>query len=740
MNEQQIFDEAIQESAEREQKVESALQAFGQSLHFKLRNNLQERNPIELRWLHDLRNYYGKYDEAFTKQLTDSKKSSVFVGYTRSKTDAWVAQMTDLLFPADDKNYGISHTPVPELVNQVRSLPEDAPEWQQAQELIKQAKDKAKAMEDEIEDQLSECDYAAEARWMLHYAGVLGTGIIKGPILEGRTNSAWQSVGMDQTGIEQWEAVIERSASPSARAVMPWDFVPDMSATSIDDSEFTFERSYLTRKKLLKTMTEQAGYVAKNVRELAEKEPRDSHALTEDVLGTINQIRALNGLQPTYKDRRYEIWEYHGPIPREVLQEAGLLTEEEFESTPSEVDGVIVMSGCGLILKAGINPFDTEEWPYSVYCAEEDVSCIFGYGIPHLCSDAQSILNTAWRAMIDNGVATVGDQIVVNQASLMPADGDWSFSPLKVWKTTDKASVSAQFEAQKAFGVFSLQNRQAEYANIISMAKAFMDEESGLPMISQGEQGQVTPTLGGMSMLMNAANAVRRRQVKEWDDSVTKPLIRRFYAWNMQFSKKNEIKGDMQIIARGTTALLVKETQTAQLIELMDRLSSRPDAEAAFDFYFVYESLVKSMSMGARSVLRPREEYEAKLKQMQEAQQNQPQDPQLVIKEMEIALQREKMQHDETLAKFSAAMKQQETQAMLYREEMRMQQAMLEAEEKKQLELLKLAQQEKWNEAKLVTEMRKLNTQLRQDMTKFITEAKLKNMNLVNPAANNGLE
>nr|MCG6364164.1 hypothetical protein [Vibrio fluvialis] len=144
----------------------------------------------------------------------------------------------------------------------------------------------------------------------------------------------------------------------------------------------------------------------------------------------------------------------------------------------------------------------------------------------------------------------------------------------------------------------------------------------------------------------------------EWDDSVTKPLIRRFYAWNMQFSKKNEIKGDMQIIARGTTALLVKETQTAQLIELMDRLSSRPDAEAAFDFYFVYESLVKSMSMGARSVLRPREEYEAKLKQMQEAQQNQPQDPQLVIKEMEIALQREKMQHDETLAKFSAAMKQ----------------------------------------------------------------------------------
>ena len=50
-------------------------------------------------------------------------------------------------------------------------------------------------------------------------------------------------------------------------------------------------------------------------------------------------------------------------------------------------------------------------------------------------------------------------------------------------------------------------------------------------------------------MLMNAANTVRRRQVKLWDDNVTKPMIRDFYHFNMLHSDDETIKGDFNVEA-----------------------------------------------------------------------------------------------------------------------------------------------------------------------------------------------
>jgi len=714
-------------------QLDSALDSFGAELQSLLAEQLKQRQPIVQRWTKDMYQYRNRYEDDIK-----TNKSKVFVGYTRSKTDSWVAQMTDMLFPSDDKNYGISPTPIPTIAAIAKQQDSDDPEQMadinRARAIMQQAKERAEAMERLIDDQLLECDYAAEARLCLHYAAVLGTGILRAPVIDTVEKVAWEKE-FDQFGREVWKSAIKNVSVPAAKVVLPWDFVPDMTAPTLKDCRFVFERSYLPKKQL-QGLANLDFYMPDRVLELCETEPSETHTSSSDMDSYLDTLRALSGLEKVTNDKRYEIWTYHGAISRQVLEHVGLLggneelgeQEEGVEKKESavEIDGVIIMSGNGKILSVNLNPFETSQFPYSIYTCEPDVACLFGFGIPYLCRDAQEILNTAWRGMIDNSVITIGSQVVVNRSVLTPADNNWEIKPNKLWHTNDRATANAQFEAQRAFGVFSFDSRQAEFANIIQLSKAFMDEESGLPMIAQGEQGQVTPTLGGMSMLMNAANAVRRRQVKEWDDAVTKPLIRRFYEYNMLQSDDPNVKGDMQIVARGTSALLVKETQTAQIIDIFQKFGQHPELMHAFDWYDGAKTLMQSMSMGAQTMLIPRDEYEQKIQQIQQAQQQQPQDPEILKVQMQAEMAKQKQQHEVQLEQARMQHQLQLEQIKVQIKEKELEIKLLEIEQNRQEKFDRLNLDRELGTARITTDLQIQTGKQAVDAEKFKSELLLK--------------
>lgn len=719
--------------------TETGLEGFGGVLLARLQEQLKQRQPIIQRWVKDMYQYRNQYESS-----VKTGKSKVFVGYTRSKTDSWVAQMTDMLFPSDDKNYGISPTPIPNIANLAKQPDSQDPmamqQISQARQLMQQAKERSEKMEKLIDDQLLECDYASEARLCLHYAAVLGTGILRAPIVEVVDEKRWTDDGMGN-----WQPQSLPKMQPAARLVLPWDFVPDMSAPNLKECQFVFERAYLTKKQL-QNLVRNPYYFEAAISELLESDATDTHTTSGDMEGYLDTLRTLSGLEKATNDKRYEVWTYHGGIPQTVIEQANsqlgegaaLPLNEQPEGV--EIDGVIVMTGNGKILSVNLNPLESREFPYSVYTCEPDVACVFGFGIPYLCRDAQEILNTAWRGMIDNSVMTIGSQIVVNNSVLSPADGSWEITPNKIWRTTDRATANANFEAQRAFGVFAFDSRQAEFANIIQLSKSFMDEESGLPMIAQGEQGQVTPTLGGMSMLMNAANAVRRRQVKEWDDQVTKPLIRHFYEYNMMMSDDPDIKGDMQVVARGTSALLVKETQTAQIIDIFQKFGEHPQLMHAFDWYDGAKTLMQSMSMGTQTMLIPREEYEQKLQQMEQAAAEQPQDPAIIKAQMEMQLAQQKQQHEMQLAQLKMQSELQIEQMKVAIKEKELELKLMEIEAQQQYNERRLQSEQTINQAKLGVDMQKATGQQALDLQKFKAEIALKQQPLPNPTGNYGVE
>lgn len=700
----------------------SPLDMFGHDLSKTITQIISERSEIEERWVEDIRQYKGRYDEQTMKMLQDTERSSVFVNITRPKADAGESQMADMLFPSDDKNWGINSTPSPDLMEQAKNQqPVQTPDGghlefaddgskvtqgDMAKLKIEQAEAAARLMEREIEDQLIECDYNSEARRAIHYAAVLGTGILCGPEVEVRTYKNWAAQEGGEYGME-----MRADHRPRAYNVLPWDFFPDLAATTVDECEHIFVRSYMTRKQV-RSLAKRRGFLKENVQALLKMSPKETQSHSDHV----NTLREMSGLSSTIDDNRYEIWKYHGPISTEILVEAGI--EIDAEDPLQEVDGIVVFAGTK-ILRVALNPLDSEDWPYSVFCWARDDSSIFGYGVPYLTRNSQRIVNTSWRMMLDNAGKSAGPQIVFRDGKVVPVDNDHVIRPWKQWRVTDKnASI------HEVFGTFNFDNHQQQLSEIFQMAKAFMDEESGLPMVSQGEMSQIAPTLGAQSMLMNAANTVRRRQIKDWDDRITKPMLRRFYDWNMQFNKKPEIKGDFEVEARGTSALLIKETQSQNLLALLDRYTDHPYFKGPAGM----RKAVQALNLEPDELVKTDEEIQAEQAAMQEQQQ---QDPAMAVAEFEA-------QADQQLEQLRAQNRMQELEREAALKERLAGYDLQKSQMSFQTQMMKLAQDKEVSLEKIAADLQKASWGLDLDKSKFLTEVEIKRQ--MPPTGNYGLE
>jgi hypothetical protein len=592
-------------------------------------DRVAKRQSIENRWIEDLRQYHGNTDDLGTtkdesKARPTAKKearSTLNINLTRSKTNAFAARLTDLLFPTDDRNWGIQPTPVPELVEKAKKAAEQAQNAkdradqasQQAgdaqqsgdpnapalaatadkaqrfadafdaaakrhQAVIDEARKCADRMADEIDDQLTECQYAAQARDAIEDASKLGTGIIKGPQVGDRVRDRWTKKDITDPNTGQVvgsEYAMEQSPDPKPRMtrVDPWSFFPDPDVRTVAESEGVYERHLLNRKGMRK-LARTPGFNKDAIATLLRNGNKPRGALPT----YLSDLRTLTGDNQASDDERFIVWEYTGPLECEDIKcLAEAAGDQATVADYEEEDPLLEINACvwfcdGELLKFAIYPLDSGEPIYSVFCLEKDEASIFGYGIPYIMRHPQKALGAAWRMMLDNGGLSVGPQIVIDKEKIEPMDGDWVLRPRKIWWANDGIPKD-----EHPFRTYNIEMHQAELAGIIALAKQHIDDETSMPQIAQGEQGSgVTKTAQGMAILMNSTNVVFRRVVKNFDDDMTVPNIRRLYDWNMQFSSKDEIKGDFQTDARGSSVLLVREMQAQNLMILAMQFGAHP--------------------------------------------------------------------------------------------------------------------------------------------------------------------
>ncbi len=568
-----------------------AVQAIAASLGLEADDRVSKRTPIEERWLQDLQQFHGKYAEAITADLKRDKKSSLYINATRPKTNVMESRLSDMLFPTDDRNWGIGPTPVPELTVEAENVARTAADAKIAlidnpdddeftqvskdadREMIviqshqEEARKRARAMEAEIDDKLRQCNYSIQARDVIRDACKIGTGIMKGPVTDNKPRRGWAK----DAATKLHQMVAKENEEPSFWRVDPWSFFPDSDATNMEENEAVYERHMLNPKQMRK-LAKQPGFDKDAFRRLLKGKPRYA---APSYLTDLRSITAAYG--DTLNDR-YHVWEYHGPLTAEQMMLLSVdmgrpdnAKDIEKDADPLDEINVIVWFCQNEVLKFGIHPLDSGDSVYSVFNLEKDEVSVFGFGIPYIMRDGQTALAGAWRMLMDNMGLSAGPQVVVNDEVIEPVDGSWEITARKLWRRKSTAPDA------KAFETFDIPSNMEELLTVIDAAKENIDEETNLPMLAQGEQGsQVTKTAQGMSLLMNSVNVIFRRIVKNWDDGQTTPNIQRMYDWLMQHSPKDHIKGDYRVDARGTSVLLVREMQSANMMMFLQTFSGHP--------------------------------------------------------------------------------------------------------------------------------------------------------------------
>jgi hypothetical protein len=265
-------------------------------------------------------------------------------------------------------------------------------------------------------------------------------------------------------------------------------------------------------------------------------------------------------------------------------------------------EGVVWTMEDGTVLKAIVNPMDTEDRPFSVFNWEKDPGSVFGFSLSYELGDLAETSNSAFRASLDNLGLSVGPQIVVNDKVIRPENGKWAIEPNKIWRM-----VKADADARAAFAFFQIDSRLSELLGVFDRSKAMMEEIGGPVMAMQGQEApSYLDTARGASIAHNSANIWMRRAVRNYDDDVTSCMIQRFIDWNMQYSVKADIKGDLLPVARGTSALLEAEGQMTKMGVFMQAASAVPMPFARKVSQL--KSMAKAMRLDAADMLPDDEE------------------------------------------------------------------------------------------------------------------------------------
>jgi len=545
-----------------------------------------DRKLTEERWIKDLRQYRGEYDPEVLARL-HPKRSKAFLSLTRTKVKTVAARETDLLFPANgSKNWSINPSPIPELVPQI--IEQITLQYQEAtgekpsEDMIRkfineEATKRSDNMEKEMADQLNQLKYRWIIRQTIFDGNLYGTGILKGPLAKTVKSKRWLP---DESG--EWVTIVLEKLTPYCENVSVWDVYPDMSAKNADGMRGIFQRYVMNRHKVFE-LSKRDDFNGEAIIAYLKQFPvgdAETKAFEND-LRSLNDatvmettIHSHESAGPAHISRKgkYELKEFWGFLNADELRDAGLDIPEELGM---EIAANVWILG-DYVIKANVSPVEGVDLPYHFYYYDKDDTSLWGEGIPAIMRDAQSLFNASVRAMLDNAAISAGPIIEANMDLLEPSEDPKDLFPFRVFlRDGQGADAMAQ-----AIRVYSLPSYTNEFMGMINFFMSASDEVTAIPRYMYGDTqnvGGAGKTASGLSMLMGAANVTVKDQIKNFDDGITLPFIKALYFWNMEFNPKNNIKGDYEVTAKGSTSLIAREVKAESLVTFMNVTNNPTD-------------------------------------------------------------------------------------------------------------------------------------------------------------------
>jgi hypothetical protein len=322
----------------------------------------------------------------------------------------------------------------------------------------------------------------------------------------------------------------------------------------------------------------------------------------------------LSDYAPEHGVYRFEVLEYWGMVEVESLLDQGVDIPPEMQDIDELQANVWICNG--KLLRMVLNPFKPATIPYMAVPYELNPYSFFGVGIAENMDDTQTLMNGFMRMAVDNAVLSGNLLIEVDETNLVPGQ-DLTVYPGKVFRRQGGAPGQAIFGTK-------FPNVAAENLQLFDKARVLADESTGFPSFAHGQTGVsgVGRTASGISMLMGAAQGSIKNVIKNVDDYLLRPLGEGLFRFNMQFDFDPEIKGDLEVKARGTESLMANEVRSQRLMQFM-QIASSPALAPFAKFQYVIREIAKSLSLDPEKVTNNMSEAALQAELMKQFQQEQ---------------------------------------------------------------------------------------------------------------------
>lgn len=597
----------------------------------------------EIKMLKSVRARRGEYDPDKLAQLREQGSATIYMMLTSQKCRAASSWLRDtLVTAADEKPWTIKPGAIPDLPpNEVESILGQAqqevqalymngqpPTDQQVRERLLEMKDMAlshvkdvakrtaERMEVKMTDQLQEGGWSKAFSDFLDDITTFPSAFIKGPVVRKRPKMKWTPA---QQGTFQLE--VNDELCLEWERVDPFNVYPAADASNVDDGSL-IERHKLARSDL-QALIGVEGYSDGAIRMVLEEYGKGG--LRDWIYVDMNKAAAEGkstmGVQQN-PSMLIDALQYWGNVQGQLLRDWGM-TEDEIPDPLMDyaIEAWVVGHW---VIKAVLNSDPLGRKPYYKASYEEVPGAYWGNSVADLCRDTQDICNAAARALVNNMSIASGPQVVYNIDRLPQGENITQMYPWKVWQVTADPLAGSAPPMQ----FFQPNSLSGELMAVYEKFSVLADEYTGIPRYMTGDSpgGGAARTASGMSMLMSNAGKSIKQVIANIDENVIRLAIERLYFYNMRYGDDPDLKGDVNIVARGATSLLVKEQAQMRQAQFLQIALSNPLTQQIVGVEGIAELLrqsAKTLDLNPDNIVAPVEIIKARMAQQAAAAQQQ---------------------------------------------------------------------------------------------------------------------
>lgn len=551
------------EQERRRQLVESSL---GAHIRRSWESAKMAKQETEYRLLDCLRRRKGEYDPNKLNAIRKEGGAEIYMTLTTTKCRAAASWIRDILMPANERPWGMEPTPVAEVPDEylmpvIGEIQQQAMQMQQGQQvdmgaMMERARDKirqeaqekaedaARRHEDVIRDQMAEGGWDEAFESFIDDFVTYPAAFLRAPILRRVPTLEW---------LEGWQPVKTDTVRPEFERVSPFDLYPSPDATGIDDGAYIIERARFTRAQINQLI----GVPSYN-------EDAIRRVLEQYGQGGLRDWLWADGERAELEGRGHE-WLSPGETIDGLIYSGGAqgVTLLQWGVDPEEIDDPLAEYEIEAILigqhviRVRINRDPLERRPYHKASFQPVPGSFWGQGIPELMADIQDVCNATARSLVNNLAISSGPQVEVFEDRLQPAEDPTDIYPWKIWRTKDSAMTSNN----PAIRFYQPNSNAAELLSVYDQFERRADDATNIPRYSYGNEnvGGAGQTASGLSMLMESANKGIKDAIRHIDRGVVRRVVSAMWLHNMQYSDDSSIKGDVNVVARGASAMLIRE-------------------------------------------------------------------------------------------------------------------------------------------------------------------------------------